>query len=130
MLGEAIVDRVDPIPVFGPQQIVNRINQDAEISQQISLWDQRGSEVIQGNLFVIPIEESILYVRPLYLRAEGGQIPELKRVIVAFENTISMGETLEEALAIERALKEVWSDHPHYCFVAANADLEGPRRLR
>jgi uncharacterized membrane protein (UPF0182 family) len=85
--------------VYGPKQIVNRINQDAEISRQISLWDQRGSEVLQGNLSVIPINESILYIRPLYLRAEGGKIPELKRVIVAYENKISMEETLDRALA-------------------------------
>lgn len=84
--------------IYGPTQIVNRINQDPSVSQQISLWDQRGSQVIQGNLFVIPIKESILYVRPLYLRAEGGRIPELKRVIVAFENKIAMEETLDEAL--------------------------------
>ncbi|MFA5134692.1 MAG: UPF0182 family protein [Patescibacteria group bacterium] len=84
--------------VFGPKQIVNRISQDADISKQISLWDQHGSEVIQGNLLVIPIEESLLYVRPLYLRAEGGKIPELKRVIVAYESRIAMDETLEKAL--------------------------------
>ena len=84
--------------VFGPKQINNRINQDADISQQISLWDQRGSEVVQGNLLVIPIEESLLYVRPLYIRAEGGKIPELKRVIVAYENKIAMEETLDQAL--------------------------------
>ncbi|MDZ7798261.1 MAG: UPF0182 family protein [Patescibacteria group bacterium] len=84
--------------VFGPSQIVNRINQDTEISQQISLWDQRGSEVIQGNLLVIPIEESILYVRPLYIRAAGGQIPELKQVIVAYEKKIVMNQNLSTAL--------------------------------
>jgi len=84
--------------VFGPSQIVNRINQDTEISQQISLWDQRGSEVIQGNLLVIPIEESILYVRPLYIRADGGQIPELKQVIVAYEKKIAMNQNLSGAL--------------------------------
>jgi uncharacterized membrane protein (UPF0182 family) len=84
--------------VYGPNQIINRINQDPDISQQISLWDQRGSEVIQGNLYVIPIEESIFYVRPLYLRAEGGKIPELKRVIVAYENQIAMEETLDKTL--------------------------------
>jgi len=84
--------------VFGPTQVVNRINQDPEISRQISLWDQRGSEVIQGNLLVIPIEGSLLYVRPLYLRAEGGMIPELKRVIVAYENRIAMEVTLQESL--------------------------------
>jgi uncharacterized membrane protein (UPF0182 family) len=58
--------------VFGPRQIVNRINQDTEIARQISLWDQRGSEVIRGELLVIPIEESLIYVQPIYLRAEGG----------------------------------------------------------
>ncbi len=85
--------------VYGPRQIVARINQDAEISRQVSLWDQRGSQVIQGNLLVIPIEESLLYVRPLYLRSESGKIPELKRVIVAYENKIAMEPTLEEAIA-------------------------------
>jgi uncharacterized membrane protein (UPF0182 family) len=85
--------------VFGPTQIVNRINQDTEISQQISLWDQRGSEVIRGNLLVIPIEESLIYVQPLYLRAEGGRIPELKRVVVAYQNRVVMEETLEAGLS-------------------------------
>jgi uncharacterized membrane protein (UPF0182 family) len=84
--------------VYGPRQIVARINQDAEISRQVSLWDQRGSQVMQGNLLVIPIEEGLLYVRPLYIRSESGKIPELKRVIVAYENKIAMEETLEEAI--------------------------------
>jgi uncharacterized protein len=85
--------------VYGPRQIVARINQDAEISRQISLWDQRGSQVIQGQLLVIPIEEGLIYVRPLYIRSESGKIPELKRVVVAYENKIAMEETLEAALA-------------------------------
>jgi len=85
--------------VYGPKQIVARINQDAEISRQISLWDQRGSQVIQGTLLVIPIEEALVYIRPLYLRAESGKIPELKRVIVAYENKIAMEETLEASLS-------------------------------
>lgn len=85
--------------VFGPKQIVARINQDTEISRQISLWDQRGSQVIQGTLLVIPIESSLIYVQPLYLRAETGKIPELKRVIVAYENRIAMEKTLDQALA-------------------------------
>ncbi len=84
--------------VFGPKQIINRINQDPEISRQISLWDQRGSQVNLGSLLVIPIEESLLYIRPLYIRAEGGKIPELKRVIVAYEKRIAMEETLDGAL--------------------------------
>src|SRR6266446_2486275 len=85
--------------VYGPAQIVNRINQDPEISRQISLWDQHGSEVIRGNLLVIPIEESLIYVQPIYLRAEGGVIPELKRVVVAHQNQVAMEETLEAGLA-------------------------------
>ncbi|HMG19298.1 MAG TPA: UPF0182 family protein, partial [Gemmatimonadales bacterium] len=85
--------------VFGPTQIVNRINQDTEIARQVALWDQGGSEVIRGNLLVIPIEESLIYVMPLYLRAQGGRIPELKRVVVAYQNRVVMEETLEEGLS-------------------------------
>jgi uncharacterized membrane protein (UPF0182 family) len=84
--------------VFGPRQVVARINQDETISPQITLWNQQGSQVIQGTLLVIPIEESLLYIRPLYLRAAGGRIPELKRVIVAYQNQIVMEETLSLAL--------------------------------
>ncbi len=84
--------------VYGPQQIESRINQDPEISRQLSLWDQRGSRVIMGTLLIIPIEGNLLYIQPLYLKAESGQIPELKRVIVAYENEIRMGKSLEEAL--------------------------------
>jgi uncharacterized membrane protein (UPF0182 family) len=84
---------------FGPQQIVNRINQNTEVSQQLTLWDQRGSQVIRGDLLVIPIEEALMYVQPIYLRAEGGRIPELKRVVVAYQNRVVMRETLEEGLA-------------------------------
>jgi len=85
--------------VFGPRQVVSRINQDQTISPQITLWNQQGSEVIQGTLLVIPIEESLLYIRPLYLRSQGGKIPELKRVIVAYRDSIVMEPTLEAALS-------------------------------
>ena len=85
--------------VFGPQQIENRIHQDTEISRQVSLWDQGGSKVIRGDLLVIPIEQSLLYVQPLYLQAEGGRIPELKRVVVAYQNQVVMEETLDAGLA-------------------------------
>jgi uncharacterized membrane protein (UPF0182 family) len=85
--------------VYGPKQIIARINQDPEISRQLSLWDQRGSKVIFGTLMVIPIEESLLYVRPLYLHAETGKIPELRRVIVVAENRIAMEPTLDASLA-------------------------------
>ena len=85
--------------IFGPRQVVARINQDQAISPQITLWNQQGSQVIWGTLMVIPIEESLIYVRPLYLRASGGRIPELTRVIVAYQNQIVMEETLEAGLA-------------------------------
>ncbi len=85
--------------IFGPRQIAARISQDQVIAPQITLWNQQGSEVIQGTLLVIPIEESLIYIRPLYLRAAGGRIPELKRVIVAHQNQIVMEETLDKALA-------------------------------
>jgi hypothetical protein len=85
--------------VYGPKQIANRIEQDPEISRQLSLWDQHGSQVIRGELLVIPIEESLIYVQPIYLRATGGAIPELKRVVVAHGTKVAMGATLEEGLA-------------------------------
>ena len=86
--------------VYGPFQIEARINQTTEISQQLTLWNQMGSRVIRGaNLLVIPIENSLLYVTPLYLRAEHGHLPELKRVIAAYGEHVVMKETLAEALA-------------------------------
>jgi uncharacterized membrane protein (UPF0182 family) len=85
--------------IYGPFQIEARINQNTEISQQLSLWNQLGSRVIRGNLLVIPIEDSILYVEPLYLRSEEGQLPELKRVLAAYGDRVVMEETLVDALA-------------------------------
>jgi uncharacterized membrane protein (UPF0182 family) len=85
--------------IYGPSQIEARINQNTEISQQISLWNQMGSRVIRGNLHVIPIENSLLYVSPLYLRAKTAELPELKRVIAAFGDRVVMEETLTGALA-------------------------------
>ena len=86
--------------VFGPRQIDARIDQDSYISQQLTLWGQRGSQVIRGKLLIIPIERSLLYIQPLYLAAEDkGGLPELRRVIVAYENDVVMEENLEQALA-------------------------------
>src|SRR6516164_205778 len=86
--------------VYGPFQIEARINQNTEISQQLTLWNQMGSRVIRGaNLLVIPIENSILYASPLYLRAEQGHLPELKRVIASYGERVVMKETLAEALS-------------------------------
>jgi hypothetical protein len=85
--------------IYGPRQIEARIDQDTTISSQLTLWSQRGSRVIRGNLLVIPIGKSILYVEPVYLQAEKGQLPELKRVVVASGNRIAMEPTLNESLA-------------------------------
>lgn len=85
--------------VYGPSQIVARANQDAMISQQITLWSKEGSTVSSGNLLVIPIESSLLYVMPLYLESTATKIPELKRVIVALGDRIAMAPTLDEALS-------------------------------
>ncbi|WP_017653026.1 UPF0182 family protein [Fortiea contorta] len=84
--------------IYGTAQIEARINQDPVISQQISLWNRQGSRAIQGNLLVIPIEQSLLYVEPLYLEAAQNSLPTLVRVIVAYENRIVMAPTLEQAL--------------------------------
>lgn len=84
--------------IYGPNQIDARIDQDAYISQQLSLWGQRGSQVIRGSLLAIPIQDSLLYVQSLYLAAEQGSLPELKRVVTVFGNRIAMRENLEDAL--------------------------------
>jgi hypothetical protein len=84
--------------VYGPNQIESRIDQESEISQLLTLWSQRGSDVIRGNLLVIPFNNSVLYVEPIFLQAEGGGIPELRRVIVSYKNQIIMRENLEDAL--------------------------------
>jgi uncharacterized membrane protein (UPF0182 family) len=85
--------------IFGPLQIEAMIDQNTRISEQLSLWDQRGSRVIRGNLIVIPIENSFLYVEPVYLTAEGTNIPQLKRVIVTYNEKVVMERTLDEALS-------------------------------
>lgn len=84
---------------FGPKQVEARINQDPNISAQLTLWNQQGSNVIRGNLLVIPAANTLLYVEPLYLQAAAGRIPELKRVIVATNERVEMGANLGLALA-------------------------------
>jgi uncharacterized membrane protein (UPF0182 family) len=84
---------------YGPNQISAMIDQSTKISEQLTLWDQKGSGVIRGKLVVIPIENSFLYVVPLYLQAEGANLPQLKRVIVATGDKVVMQPTLDEALA-------------------------------
>jgi len=84
--------------VYGPAQIEARIDQDTLISQQLSLWNQLGSRVIRGNLLVIPLEDALLYVEPLYLSAENRELPELKRLIVSSGDHVVMGQSIEALL--------------------------------
>jgi len=84
--------------IYGPMQIQARINQQPDISSELTLWGQQGSRVIKGNQLVIPIKNSFIYVEPVYLQSEEGQIPQLKRVIVAFKEKVKMRKTLDEAL--------------------------------
>ena len=84
--------------IYGPFQIEARIDQNPEISQQLTLWSQKGSRVIRGDILVIPIDDSLLYVEPVYLRAEQGELPELRRVIVAYDKQVVMRPTLNESL--------------------------------
>jgi uncharacterized protein len=96
--GELIVYNFPRKTVYGPWQIESRISQNAEISAQITLWSQAGSNVIRGNLLVIPFEDSLLYVEPLYLEAEDTGLPEMRRVILAYGDNIAWGASLEAAL--------------------------------
>jgi uncharacterized membrane protein (UPF0182 family) len=84
--------------VFGPMQIESRIDQKPEISQLFTLWGQAGSKIIRGNLLIIPVKDSLIYVEPVYLQAEQSELPELKRVIAGYMDTIAMGVDLEDAL--------------------------------
>ena len=84
--------------VYGPEQIEALINQDPIIAERISLWNREGSRVIQGNLLVIPVEEALVYVEPIYLEAEKNSLPTLVRVVVVYGNQIAMAETLQQAL--------------------------------
>jgi hypothetical protein len=84
---------------LGPDQVSARVNQDPLISPQLSLWNQRGSSVIFGNMLVIPVGDSIVYVQPVYLQAEQTAIPELTRVIVSYANKVAMEPDLASALA-------------------------------
>lgn len=97
--------------VYGPQQIENRINQDTYISQQLNLWSQGGSEVIRGHLLAIPIEDTILYVEPIYIESSNEtSLPEVKQVVMAYEDHIVMEESFEKSL--EKILDLVESGAP------------------
>jgi len=84
---------------YGPMQIESRISQDAQVSELMTLWGQQGSKVIRGNLLVIPVNKSLLYVEPLYLVSSENGIPELRRIVVADGEKLALGSTLDEAIA-------------------------------
>jgi uncharacterized membrane protein (UPF0182 family) len=86
--------------VFGPAQIEARIDQDAAISQQISLWNQSGSQVIRGNLIVVPLGESLIYLQPVYLQSTGSAFPEFRRIVVASPRNVVWSESLGDALRL------------------------------
>ncbi len=86
--------------IYGPLQIEAKFDQDSVISEQLTLWSQQGSQVTRGNLLVIPIENSILYIEPLYIQAETGQLPELKRVLVSDGERVVMEKDLASALEV------------------------------
>jgi uncharacterized membrane protein (UPF0182 family) len=105
--GKVVVERYPKQGlVYGPNQIYARINQNAIISQQLTLWSQSGSSVLHGNLITVPISDSVIYVEPLFLQAtSGNSIPELKRVIVATSDNVGIGSDLNEALDVAFGLK-------------------------
>ncbi len=84
--------------IYGPEQVESRINQNTSIAQQLTLWDQRGVRVYRGNLLVIPVDNSILYIEPIYLQADNSKLPELKRIIAGFGEKLVMEPTLDQAL--------------------------------
>jgi uncharacterized membrane protein (UPF0182 family) len=86
------------IEIDGPLQLESRINQDASIAQELALWSQKGSNVIRGNLLVLPVAGNFLYVEPIYLQSDNSSIPEMKRVIISYADRIVMSETLGDAL--------------------------------
>jgi hypothetical protein len=83
---------------LGPAQVQARINQDSRISEQFTLWSQAGSDVVRGDLLVLPMGDSILYVEPIYLRSTQSSFPEFKRVILADQTRVAFAETLDEGL--------------------------------
>lgn len=115
--------------IYGPMQIEARIDQHPDIAQLLTLWAQRGSSVIRGNMLVLPIERSLLYLKPIYLQAETGDLPELVRVIAAFGDDIAMHPTLEEALravivggaSVDTSTPEQLADDP-----AAGDEIRAP----
>jgi hypothetical protein len=110
--------------IYGPAQIEARIDQDTTISQQLSLWNQTGSRVIRGNLLAIPIEDTLLYVEPLYLSAESRQLPELKRLIATSGDRVVMASDVQSLFAA------LLTEQPKETPVIASSSPAGPTRTQ
>jgi uncharacterized membrane protein (UPF0182 family) len=115
--------------VYGPQQIESRINQDTEIAKELTLWNQQGSQVVRGNLLVVPIDSSVVYFQPLYIESDGqAALPELKRILVAFGDRIAMEPTMDRALARIFGTATDAGSRPSAVVAAADASAtRGPR---
>lgn len=111
--------------IYGPSQVEALTNQNSEISAQLSLWSQRGSAVIRGNMTVVPVGDGILYVQPLYLRAENSELPEMRRVITSTGGKVVWGETLEESL-----LRLLGSSDGRPALPSPSAGMVSPRPAR
>jgi uncharacterized membrane protein (UPF0182 family) len=85
--------------IFGPMQIEARINQDQNISKDLSLWNQQGSQVLRGQMLVLPVEDTFIYVEPLYIQASEARMPQIKKVVLAMGNTLIYRDTYQQALA-------------------------------
>ena len=105
-----LIDFPKDRPILGPEQIQALINQDPEVSKVFSLWDGGGSELVQGNLLVLPVGTSLLYVEPVYLKATKGGLPSLVRIVVSDGRGIAMDVDLSSA--IERLMKKTPSAKP------------------
>ena len=112
--------------IFGPMQIAARINQDQTISKDLTLWNQQGSQVLRGQMLVLPVGNTFLYVDPIYIQATEARMPQLKKIVLAVGNRLIYADTYDEALAQLSAARSSWSGRP-----PAAARRPGPlRRLR
>lgn len=109
--------------IYGPSQIEAKFDQDSDISEQLTLWSQQGSRVTRGNLLAIPVADSMLYIEPLYMQSEQGQLPQLKRVLVSDGEDVVMEETLEEALIVLFTGAEPEPEEPTDGQIYANEEL-------
>jgi uncharacterized membrane protein (UPF0182 family) len=111
--------------IFGPMQIEARINQDQNISKDLSLWNQQGSQVLRGQMLVLPIEDTFLYVEPLYIQASEARMPQLKKVVLAMGNQLVYRDTYEQSLA-ELTGRQVPTSTPQQAAPSPGAPTPAP----